>query len=200
MMEQLKRFWFPGSLVTLCIIIVLIIWKPTGPDSDLREFGVAPDFQLEDTEGTTVTLDNTKGKVRLVYFFFSNCPDVCLPTTAMLSKLQAELKAREIFASETAIYSITFDPIRDTTEQLLKYSANYNVDTSGWLFLRGEEEYTIQLAKDFAISVIKDKEGNFLHQNLFVLIDDKGQIRAWYNANDLDVTIEQIATDMESLL
>jgi protein SCO1/2 len=200
MMKQLKRFWFPGALVIMCCVIVLIIWNPTGSNSNLREFGAAPDFQLEDTEGRTVTLDNTKGKVRLVYFFFSNCPDVCPPTTAMLSKLQTELKAREIFANRTALFSITFDPIRDTTEQLLKYSANYNVDTEGWFFLRGEEDYTIQLAKDFAISVIKDKQGNFLHQNMFVLVDDKGQIRAWYNANDLDVTVEQIATDMEGLL
>jgi protein SCO1/2 len=199
-MKQLKRFWFPGALVILCAVIVLIIWKPTGSGSNLRDFGAAPDFQLEDTEGSLVSLDNTKGKVRLVYFFFANCPDVCPPTTAMLSKLQTELKAREIFAKETAIFSITFDPNRDTTEQLLKYSANYNADKTGWLFLRGEEDYTIKLAKNLAISVIKDQQGNFLHQNLLVLIDDVGRIRAWYDANDLNVTVEQIAADMQSLL
>ncbi len=198
-MKQIMRFWFPGALVIMCLIIVIMIWKPFGPTSDLREFGLAPDFQLKDTEGTAVTLDNTAGKVRLFYFFFSYCPDVCPPTTAMLSKLQTELKARDIFADQTAIFSITFDPTRDTTEQLLNYSANYNVDYNGWSFLRGEEDYTMQLAKDFAVSVIKDKEGNFFHQNMFVLVDDNGQIRAWYDANDLEVTVEQIAEDMESL-
>jgi|DewCreStandDraft_2_1066082.scaffolds.fasta_scaffold12809_5 protein SCO1/2 len=199
-MELIKRFWFPGALVIMCCVIVLIIIKPTGSNSELREFGAAPDFELLDTEGKVVTLDNTKGKVRLVYFFFANCPDVCPPTTAMLSKLQNELITRGLFATETALLSITFDPIRDTTEQLLKYSANYNVDTDGWYFLRGEEDYTIQLAKDFAISVIKDKEGNFLHQNFFALVDQQGQIRAWYDANDLEVTVEQIADDMQSLI
>src|SRR5690554_4948383 len=127
-MSQLKRFWFPGTLVILCVVIVLIILKPSG--SDLKEFGAAPDFQLEDTLGNTVTLNSTTGKVRLFYFFFSYCPDVCPPTTAMLSKLQSELKERDIFANKTAILSVTFDPIQDTTERLLEYSANYNVDTS----------------------------------------------------------------------
>src|SRR5690554_1848627 len=137
----------------MCAVIVLIIWQPTGSSSNLREFGAAPDFQLEDTEGNTVSLDNTMGKVRLVYFFFGNCPDVCPPTNAMLSKLQSELKARDIFASKAAIYSITFDPNNDTTERLITYSANFNVDTSGWSFLRGEEEYTVKLAKDLAVSI-----------------------------------------------
>ena len=199
-MKQIKRFWFPGALVIMCAVIVLIIWQPSlGSDSKLRDFGAAPEFELVDTEGNIVSLNNTKGKVRLAYFFFSNCPDVCPPTTAMLSKLQTELKTRDIFAEETAIFSITFDPNRDTTEQLLKYSAIYNVDPTGWSFLRGDEDYTIKLAKDLSISIIKDQQGNFLHQNMFVLIDDVGRIRAWYDASDLDLTIEEIAEDMDGL-
>jgi protein SCO1/2 len=200
MMAKVMRFWFPGALIILCGVLVLIIWKPWGPNTSLKDFGSAPYFQLEDIEGTVVSLESTNDKVRLVYFFFSNCPDVCLPTTAMLSKLQTELKARGIFATRTAMFSITFDPIRDTKEQLQQFSANYNVDSAGWSFLRGEEDYTIQLAKDFGISVIKDNSGNFLHQNLFVLLDGKGQIRAWYDANDLDLTVEQIASEMQSLI
>jgi protein SCO1/2 len=199
-MNQLKRFWFPGALLILCAIIVIMIWKPTASGSDLRDFGAAPDFQLEDLEGKVISLDNTKGKVRLAYFFFANCPDVCPPTNAMLAKLQTELKAREIFATKTSIFSITFDPNRDTTEHLTEYSANYFADPTGWSFLRGEEDYTIKLARDLSISIIKDQQGNFLHQNLFVLIDDAGRIRAWYDANDLDITVEQIAADMEGLI
>src|SRR5690554_5497602 len=119
MLTQIKRFWFPGALVIMCAVIVLIIWQPSlGSDSKLRDFGAAPEFELVDTEGNIVSLNNTKGKVRLAYFFFSNCPDVCPPTTAMLSKLQTELKTRDIFAEETAIFSITFDPNRDTTDKL----------------------------------------------------------------------------------
>lgn len=199
-MDKLKRHWFSYVLLLMCVAMALFLWEPwESGQTTMKSFGEAPDFQLENTEGHKVSLDNTEGKVRLVYFFFSHCPDVCIPTTAMLSRLQAELKSRDLFASGTALISISFDPERDTKEQLKQFSAIYNADPQGWSFLRGDEAYTRQLALDYKISVIKDDNGNFLHQNRFILIDADRELRQWYDANDPELSVEQIATDMERL-
>ena len=204
-MDRISKHWFPIALVILLIGITLFIWKPWGEKAEkLPLLGKAADFELEGTSGETVTLTENEGKLRLVYFFFSYCPDICIPTTAMLSKLQDELKERELFGDKAVMYSISFDPERDTRERLKQFAEGYQADFTGWKFLRGEEEAVKDLALQYKISVIKDDTGNFLHQNIFTLVDDNGEIRKYYNAGDPDVVasgelIEQIADDMENL-
>ena len=203
-MSAVKKHWFPIVLVLLVIALTLVIWKPWDSGSEpLRMLGEAADFELEDTDGNMTTLAQADGKVRLVYFFFSYCPDVCSPTTAMLSKLQETLIDRKLFGDDAVMYSISFDPERDTRERLSKFAEAYQADSSGWKFLRGDESYVVDLAKQYKISVIKDKEGNFMHQNIFTLVDGDGQIRNWYSigVDDLGASelIKQIADDMERL-
>ncbi|HEY0829397.1 MAG TPA: SCO family protein, partial [Bacilli bacterium] len=149
--------------------------------------------------GEEVTLKNTDGKVRLVYFFFASCPDVCLPTTHMISKVQEGLKEEGVLGSEARIISITFDPVIDTTENLKAFAALNKADTKSWDFLRGDEEYSKELAEKYKVQVIKDKEGDFLHSNRIVLIDGKRNIRKAYSGNDLDLEYETILQDMVAL-
>jgi len=183
----------------------LMIWKPWGSKGEpLPVLWGAADFELEGTSGETVTLSEHDGKVRLVYFFFSYCPDICIPTTAMLSKVQEELKSRNLFADQTMMYSISFDPERDTTERLKRFSEGYQADETGWKFLRGTEDGVRNLALQYKVSVLKDDKGNFLHQNLFSLVDQEGNVRKIYNAGDPDVVasgelIKEMVDDMERL-
>lgn len=204
-MAVVKKLWFPVSIVLLCGVIVALIWKPwESAREPLPLLGAAADFELERTDGSTVSLADTAGKARLIYFFFSYCPDVCLPTTAILGKLQDELKSKGIFGDEAVIMSVTFDPERDTAERLIQYSDAYGADSAGWWFLRGDEDYIRELAKSYKISVLKDPEGNFIHQNYYVLVDGNGELRQWYNMGvPEEITqekVEQIADDMESLI
>jgi protein SCO1 len=204
-MRGITKHWFPAALVTIVIIITLIIWKPWGNSVEsLPILWEAADFELEGTAGETVTLSEHSDKVRLVYFFFSHCPDICIPTTAMLSKVQDELQDRGVFGTETMLYSISFDPDRDTRERLKSFSEGYQADSSGWKFLRGTEQAIKDLAQQYKISVIKDSTGNFLHQNIFSLVDKDGNVRKLYNAGDPEVVasgtlIKEIANDMEQL-
>ncbi len=204
-MKALTRHWFPIALIVVVLIVTLLIWKPWGDRFEpLPILWEAAQFELEGTSGETVSLSEHDGKVRLVYFFFSHCPDICIPTTAMLSKVQDELKSRDLFADKTMMYSITFDPERDTRERLLRFSEGYQADASGWKFLRGTEEGVKNLAQQYKVSVIKDQTGNFIHQNLFSLVDQEGNVRKVYSAGDPDVVasgdlIKQMADDMERL-
>lgn len=163
-------------------------------------------FSLTDLDGQTVTLDNTNGKVRLLYFFFANCPDVCPPTTFLLSQVQGRLKEDRLFGDDVMILSVTIDPERDTPEALREFAGKFGADFSGWKFLRGEEKATADLAKDYGIMVTKDSDGNFGHMNLIVLLDREGRIRKWISVNDfieggdLEGVVDSIMKDVKSLV
>lgn len=205
-MKGLTRHWFPIALAMLVVGITLYIWQPwnDGTGGGFEDYGEAYDFTLENTDGRMVSLSDEAGKARLVYFFFSHCPDICLPTTAMLSKVQEQLQEKGVFGDKSMLYSISFDPDRDTRERLQQVADGYGADPAGWLFLRGDEETIKQVTQNYKIMAVKDPSGNFIHSNIFTLVDKDGRIRKIYNASDMDDVvsgrlIDGIVADMVKL-
>ncbi|MBG9795826.1 electron transporter SenC [Paenibacillus dendritiformis] len=191
---------FLGALVAVFAIVVAILYWPREPDIPMTD-KKAPDFSMQNVDGSTVTLADTNGKVRLFYFYFTNCPDVCPPTTYRLSEVQKLLQDKGMFGTEASIVSISFDPERDTLEEIKKWSEKYNADYSGWYFLRGKEEDVAKMMPEFGSSVFKDEDGNFTHLNVITLVDRDGNIRKYYNANDLETASpENIAKDVARLV
>src|SRR5690554_2111465 len=184
------------------IVIIVSLTLITGcfnSESFTEEDRVA-DYELTNLAGETVSLSDSEGKARLVYFFFSSCTTGCLPTTQLLSKVQEQLKEEGIFGTDAAIVSITFDPERDTTEQLAEFSGYYDADPSGWQFLRGEEAYSRELALEYGISVIDVGDGQFAHQNIITLVNPDGYFIKYYNANDIELEAGEIVNDLKDLL
>ncbi len=211
MMDVIRKNWLPLVIAVVVVaIIALVLLFMTNRDSGLPVVGDAPSFTLYNTEGEEVSLDNTQGKVRLIYFFFAHCPDVCLPTNHMLSSVQDGLKEAGVFGDEALILSVTFDPERDTAEYLREYMSTMNADTTGWHFLRDDDVEAVRdLALQYNVQVIPDttQEGNFIHANLYTLIDKEGRIRKTYSPNEVIIInpentgefIEQIVNDMVAL-
>lgn len=171
-------------MLAICIVMGAYIFMRDGKADELPMQGKGAEFSYSDIEGNEVTLSNTNGKARLLYFFFANCPDVCPPTTFVMSQVQDELKEDGVFGDEVQFLSVSIDPTHDTPEVLKEYSERFEADPNGWKFLRGDEQETAELARKYQILVTKDKEGNFGHMNLIVLLDKDGQIRKWISAND----------------
>jgi protein SCO1/2 len=185
-----------GIAITIAIILLIL----AGCSEPRNEEDRAADFSLENLEGETVTLADTEGQVRLVYFYFSSCADVCLPTTHLLSKVQEQLKEEGVFGEKAAIFSITFDPARDTQERLKEFSSAYNADPTGWHFLRGEEQYSRDLALKYGVSAVDVGDGQFAHQNVIFLIDADGYRVKYYNANDIELEAADIVKDVKELI
>ena len=180
----LKRYGFSLFVLGLCIVMGYYILMQQNKGDELPAQGQGAEFSYLDSDGNTVTLSGTNGKARLLYFFFATCPDVCPPTTALMSKVQDELKEDGVFGSEVEFLSVTIDPTHDTPEVLKDYAERFDTDPNGWKFLRGDEKETAELAEKYQILVTKDDKGNFGHMNLIVLLDKEGQIRDWISAND----------------
>jgi protein SCO1/2 len=201
-MSFLKRHGFKIAVLSLCAAmgVYLLFTYVIKPAEPLPKLGAAPAFEMQDIKGNVVSLESTAGKARLIYFYFANCPDVCPPTTFLLSGVQDKLQEQGSLPGKAEMISITFDPERDTPEVIENFAKRLDVDFDGWHFLRGEEQATTELARAFNIGVKKlEKENTFIHSNLIVLVDQNGEIREWINGNDENLTADYIVSRVNKL-
>lgn len=112
---------------------------------DLTGAEYARDFSLPDFDGRTRTLADFKGKVTAVFFGYTQCPDAC-PTT--MTELAAVAKNLGPDAARLQVVFVTVDPSRDTPALLKAYVTNFNPT---FLALRGDEEHTKAVAKEFRV-------------------------------------------------
>jgi protein SCO1/2 len=202
----LRRYGFSMFVLVLCLVMGYYIVMQQNKKDDLPVQGNGAEFSYTDSDGANVTLSNTNGKARLLYFFFATCPDVCPPTTFLMSQVQDVLKEDGVFGDKVEFLSVTIDPNHDTPEVLKEYAKRFNADPNGWKFLRGDEKGTAELARKYEILVTKGDDGSFGHMNLIVLLDKKGQIRDWISLNDYleqgdkNLTPKDMAKKIESLL
>lgn len=187
------------AISVLLAVWIAIIYMQEHNQQALPILGKASSFSLPSTQGTMFSLEQAQGKVRLLYFFFASCPDVCPVTTKSLSDIQGRLKSLQLFSDQVKMIQVTIDPVRDTIERLRAYQKQFSVDTNGWIFLRGEEQEAKKIAESYGVAVLKDaKTGAFLHANTVVLIDQDGRIRKRYTGSVLDE--ESIIADIRAVL
>ena len=169
----------------------------------LKEFGAVPQFSLTERDGRRVTLSDLKGKVWIVNFIYTNCPDTCPIQSAQMKQLQDELRSEE----GLRLVSITVDPERDTVEVLRKYADRFNADLRKWLFLTGEKKEIHELAqKGFqlgAAEIPHDKRppsgATHTHSPRFVVVDRSSQIRGYYVSTDVEA-MKRLRRDLQTLL
>ncbi len=98
-----------------------------------------PNLPVVTQDGKTLKFydDVIKGKIVLISFIYTNCPDICPLTTARLT--QVEDKLGEIAGRDIFFVSMTVDPERDTPERLKEFATAFGIGP-GWLFLTGKPE------------------------------------------------------------
>ena len=97
--------------------------KPQFKSIDLTGADYAKDFSLPDQNGQTRSLRDFSGKIVVVFFGFTQCPDVCPTTMAELAQIKSLLGAE---GSKLQGVFITVDPARDTAELLTAYMSNFD--------------------------------------------------------------------------
>ncbi|QAY68198.1 SCO family protein [Paenibacillus protaetiae] len=138
-MAFVRKHAFKIAVLALCLSfgIYLFTTKVIQKEEALPVVQAAPSFQLTDIDGNSVSLESTNGKARIVYFYFANCPDVCPPTTFLLSQVQEKLKKEGTLGKKAELISITFDPDRDTPDAIRAFAErNFADPENGWEFLR----------------------------------------------------------------
>lgn len=152
--------------------------KPAFKAVDITGAEYARDFPLPDTTGRMRSVKEFQGKAVVVFFGFTQCPDVC-PTT--LTELST---ARQLLGADGARVQgifVTVDPERDTPQVLQAYLANFGPDYVG---LRGTPEQLAAVAKDFKIYYKKVEgktPGSYTmdHSAASYVYDPQGRLRLY---------------------
>jgi protein SCO1/2 len=144
--------------------------------TDITGAEFARKLELPDADGKTRTLADWKGKVLVVFFGYTQCPDVCPTTMAELAQIRKSL-GKDGDRVETVF--VTIDPERDTPEILRAYVANFG---PGFTALRGSPEQTAAAAKEFKVFYAKvpgRTEGNYTmdHSAASFVFDSAGRVR-----------------------
>ena len=137
-----------GTFAAVFVFALLAACAPEGPKfraSDVTGTSFGKDFHLADHNGKERSLADFRGKVVVLFFGYTHCPDVC-PTT--LSELAETMKRLGKDADRVQVLFATLDPERDTPELLAQYVPAF---WPSFLGLRGDAEATARTAKEFKI-------------------------------------------------
>lgn len=119
--------------------------KPQFEGVDITGADYARDFHLTDASGKPRSLSDYRGKAVVLFFGYTQCPDVC-PTT--MAELQSVMKSLGPDADRVQVLFVTLDPARDTPALLSQYVPAFDPRFVG---LFGDEAATVQTAKDFKV-------------------------------------------------
>ncbi len=161
---------------------------------ELLEPKKAYNFHLINQKGEKNSLEDFKGKLVLIGFIYTNCPDVCGLLTASFKRIQREFE--EIIDKDLSLILITTDPARDNIERVKFYTESYG---GKWYFLTGKEEDLKAVWENYHVYVQPKKSAGIVyHTYMVVLIDRKGFIR--YRYIGLVDPKEVISKDIKNLL
>lgn len=165
-------------------------------NTDITGIDYARTFSLTDHNGKVRSLEDFRGKLVLLFFGYTQCPDVC-PTT--LSEMANVMKLLDKDADKVQVLFITVDPDRDTVKLLSSYVPSFY---PSFLGLVGDEAATEEVIKEFKLFVqkIPAKTGSGYtidHTAGSYLFDTQGRIRLFIRHGQ---GAEPIAQDIRALL
>jgi protein SCO1/2 len=139
----------------------------------------AANFSLTSHNGEVYRLEDQRGKVLLLFFGYTNCPDVCPTTLAEFSQIRQKLGER---AGEVEFLFLTVDPKRDTVQRLKDYLPVFGGGITGLTGNQSEMEAVWQAYGVFRAEVDGDSPAGYLmdHSSRVYAIDRQGRIRVTY--------------------
>ncbi|WP_331374764.1 SCO family protein [Sinorhizobium chiapasense] len=144
----------------------------------------APAFTLQDAAGRTVGLGDLRGKVVVLNFVYTNCPDVCplhAERIAEIQKMINQTPMKEIVEFVT----ITTNPKHDTGAVLRDYGEAHGLDPVNWVFLTSSpdkpEDATRRIAEAYGLKFTGGEDGMQMHGIVTHVIDQDGRLRARFH-------------------
>ncbi|MEZ5833514.1 MAG: SCO family protein [Dongiaceae bacterium] len=184
------------AILVICGVLLYQLYQRTMVGEAGGEALIGGPFELTDQDGDTVTNQTYQGKLRLVYFGYTFCPDAC-PTA--LGIMSAAIDKLDVAADRVVPIFITVDPDRDTAQVMKDYVSNFNPRMVG---LTGTPEQIAKVAKEYRVFYQKapgSSPGDYLmdHTTLTYLMDGDGKYITHFGP---DATPDQIANEIREHL
>ena len=146
--------------------------------------------------GKPVSLEDFRGKVVMLFFGFTHCPDVCPTTLLKAAEIRKQLGGD---AERMQVLFVTVDPERDSAEVLSKYVPAFDPSFIG---LRGDQAETNKAAREFKVffQKVPNRDGssyNVDHTAASYILDPEGRLRLFVRHTQ---PVEEIVSDLRQLL
>ena len=182
--------------VLLVCLVLACCTKPGFNNIDISGASYARDFALTDVGGVRRTLADYRGKVVVLFFGYTHCPDVCPTTLAQLAQARRLLGAD---ADRVQVLFVTLDPQRDAPQLLARYVPAFDPSFVG---LTGSPQQIEAAAREFKVFFQKvdgptPDSYTFDHSAGSFVFDPQGHIRLYVSDK---ARADQIAPDLKRLL
>ena len=217
--NKILSIFFVGLLFVIFISIYSLMNRKNLPvitprdvnpelvDSLVQHIGynhkIAP-FTFTNQNGKAITNKDYEGKIYVVDFFFTTCQTICPKMTDNMVWLQDKIKENP----KVKLLSHTVFPDEDTVEVLKEYAKEKGVIDSKWNLVTGNQNEIYKIARQSYLVVKTGKPEemyDMVHTENFVLVDQKGRIRGFYNGLNIDKEVKgeknltQLVEDIEFL-
>lgn len=166
-------------------------------------------IEVTEQSGEKVQMKDLKGKIIVACWVYTNCPRGCPGVVGELLKLYKDVGSNP----DVHFLSVSVDP-EDTPEMMRKFTSNFGIKGDNWWFINGaKDELRVYMTRYFGFQAVQDvpekdrlsPEDKFLHDMKVALVDDKGQVRGFYDIASPDPEFatfwkEKIRTDIKTLL
>jgi protein SCO1 len=166
-----------GGLTTLQAVL-----NPSSAAQVVAQGQSVPDFELTDQAGKEIHLSDFLGKVVVLTFGYSRCPnpDYCLRLSNNLAKVESRFSSRA--GQDLILLTIAIDPEHDQGAVLTQYAAVWKADPAVWHFLTGPLPEVKQVAGMFGMDFWR-REGLLTHSLHTAIIDRTGKLAANLEGN-----------------
>lgn len=157
----------------------------------------APDFTLVDHNGQLFQLSTQRGKITVLFFGFTSCPNICPTALANLAAVRREIGSS---AADVQVAMITVDPERDTPEALRSYVTKFDPTFIG---LTGTETELKPIWKAYGVTRIDNHAADVQHNSMVThsgylyVIDQAGRWRLVLSTDD---PVPAVANDLRQLI
>ena len=184
--------------MAVLVLLVLVTYHSRKGAEPPPKLSSLPGFSFTDQDGATVRLDDLLGEPWVADFIFTRCPGPC----PLMSKKMQQLGP--LLPEGVRRVSFSVDPDYDTPEVLAEYAARYDAGDD-WIFLTGDRQGLWELSRDGfklgvdeAIDELPQQQGPIVHSTRFVLVDQEGVVRGYYDPFDRD-ELERLLRELRAV-
>ena len=175
-----KNVFYIGFFVSLIIVFYFFLTALIPDFSKQKAIKISrvKPFSFKNQDGKDFTNEDVAGKVYVAEYFFTTCKSICPIMNKNMKIVYEALKDEKDFL----ILSHTSDPDNDSVPRLKRYADSMGVSTTKWVFLTGRKDSLYSMARlSYAIddpnNNVVNIEDDFLHTQLWALVDKQGYVR-----------------------
>lgn len=151
-----------------------------------------PPVMLEDQQGRAFNLRDYRGKVVLLEFVYTRCPDLCAALGTSFERIREHISDSKL-QNRVALFSVSFDPGHDGPDELAAYADRFGGPDAGWRFARPRDERELQALLEVCGVVVKpDGIGGYQHNAAIHMIDSNGNLVRILDYDAVDETLAQV--------